>query len=209
MPRANLGRSIDSEANLAKRIAYERRRRHLSYEGLASLMTAHGCAIQGSAIYKIEKGDPPRRVTVDELVALARVFDVKIDELHELLKPMELIEKEYAEELINDLNETLDTWSSLLFRTYGAYLQCIALEIENPDLAEYIDRRHDFYVSQTDIEVTIDDRDVRQWMEEDVREFLMPLAQAFMQGLVKVAERRAQIYYSEANREKVDADGQH
>ena len=54
-----------------------------------------------------------------------------------------------------------------------------------------------------------DDQDVRQWVEEDVRKFLVPLAKAFMQGLVKVAERRVQVYYSEPDSEKVGTAGQH
>jgi transcriptional regulator with XRE-family HTH domain len=204
VPRPNRGRTLASEANLARRIARERDRRDLSYEALAQAMTEQGCAIQGSAIYKIEKGNPPRRVTVDELVALAKVFDLPIDDI---LKPMELIEKERAEELITELNETLDLFSSLVFRTYAAYLQCIALEIENPELAEFVDRQHEFYVSRTDVEVMNDDPEVGKWMEDDFREFLLPLAQAFMQGLVKVADRRAQIVLRDD--ENGSADGEH
>jgi hypothetical protein len=205
MPRANPGRSIASEANLAKRIAYERRRRHLSYEALASLMTDQGCAIQGSAIYKIEKADPPRRVTVDELVALKGAFGVKTTD--ELLKPMELIEKEYAEELITELNEMFHAWPRLIFRTYATYLQCIALAIENPDLAEYVDRQQQFFASQADLEVSQATSDNR--IEEDFQRLVLPLALDFMLRLMKEAEMRAQLYYSEANPEKVGADGQH
>jgi transcriptional regulator with XRE-family HTH domain len=205
MPRLNPGRTLASEANLARRIAYERDARGLSYEALAAAMTEQGCAIQGSAIYKIEKSDPPRRVTVDELVALAKVFDLKIDDI---LKPMALIEKKRAEELIAELNETLDLFSTLVFRTYAVYLQCIALEIENPELAEFVDHQHEFYVSRTDVEFTNDDPGVRKWMEEDFREFLLPLAQAFMQELVKIADRRAKLFYR-GDDESGWADGKH
>ena len=45
-----------------------------SYTGLAQRMTAQGCAIDQSALYKIEKGNPRRRISVDELVALREVF---------------------------------------------------------------------------------------------------------------------------------------
>lgn len=208
MPRPNKARSIASEANLRRRIAHERDVRGLSYEALAQAMTDRGCAIPGSALFKIEKGDPPRRVTVDELVALAGVFDVTIDEL---LKPMEFIEKERAEALIVELNETLDELASLIFRIYAAYLRCIALEIENPELAEYVDRKHDFYVSRIERGVAGDvDTETRRWLEEDFRDALLPLAQAFMRGLVTVAQHRAKIAYgwSEAEEaEKVNADG--
>jgi transcriptional regulator with XRE-family HTH domain len=85
MPRPNAPRSIASEQNLARRIAYERERQGMSYAGLAQRMTEHGCAIDQSALYKIEKANPPRRITVDELVALAQVFETTVDDL--LLPP--------------------------------------------------------------------------------------------------------------------------
>ena len=81
MPRPNKDRTINSEADLAKRISEERLRRGWTFDGLASRMTDAGCAIKGSAIYKIEKGSPPRRVTVDELVGFARVFETPIERL--------------------------------------------------------------------------------------------------------------------------------
>lgn len=81
MPRPNKARTLGSERTLAQRIAYEREARDLTYERLADKMTQAGCSIQPSAIYKIEKGDPPRRVTVDELVALANVFEVGLEDM--------------------------------------------------------------------------------------------------------------------------------
>jgi transcriptional regulator with XRE-family HTH domain len=213
MPKVNPGRSIDSEANLADRIAYERRRRHLSYEGLAALMTDEGCAIQGSAIYKIEKGDPPRRVTVDELVALTRVFDVKTTD--ELLKSMKLIEEEEAEALLTELNEEFHAWPRLLFHTYTAYLRCIGLKIQRPDLAEFVDYQRRFFASRADLkvpQVTSDKRGTAQWerwMEEDFIQVVLPLALEFQMRLSKVAAKRARVYFGEADPEKVGADGQH
>jgi transcriptional regulator with XRE-family HTH domain len=81
VPRPNPPRSIATEQTLARRIAYEREKRGMSYEGLALRMTKTGCPINASALYKIEKADPPRRITVNELVALARVFEVPVNEL--------------------------------------------------------------------------------------------------------------------------------
>lgn len=81
MPRPNPPRSLQSEDNLAQRIAYEREQRGLTYEGLAQRLTDVGCPIQGSAIYKIEKGMPRRRIVVDELVALGKVFYLEITDL--------------------------------------------------------------------------------------------------------------------------------
>jgi transcriptional regulator with XRE-family HTH domain len=136
MPRPNRARSIASEANLAKRIAYERHQRDLSYEGLAKLMTEAGCAIQGSAIYKIEKGDPPRRVTVDELVALARVFEATIEEL---LTPIELIEQRQAKELIAELDRVTEQLADTTVRLFNMYIEYGVLTINNPELGEYVD----------------------------------------------------------------------
>lgn len=81
MPRPNRPRTIRIEADLAKRISYERERHRMSYDGLADRMTKIGCAIQASAIYKIEKGDPPRRITLNEAVAFAEVFGVPLEDL--------------------------------------------------------------------------------------------------------------------------------
>lgn len=85
MPRPNPPRSLQGEAGLAQRIGYERTRRGWTYDGLAKRLTNAGCPIQASAVFKIEKGSPRRRITVDELVAFSRVFEVDAEEL--LLPP--------------------------------------------------------------------------------------------------------------------------
>ncbi|HWI41999.1 MAG TPA: helix-turn-helix transcriptional regulator [Nocardioides sp.] len=96
MARRNANRSIGSERALARRVAWEREKRGWSYEGLASRMTLEGCPIQASALFKIEKSDPPRRITVDELVALARVMNTTPDEL---LRPVEVVLHDEIREL--------------------------------------------------------------------------------------------------------------
>ena len=53
----------------------------MTYEGLAARMTRAGCPINASALYKIEKADPPRRITVDELVSLRKVFEMELADL--------------------------------------------------------------------------------------------------------------------------------
>lgn len=138
MPRPNLARSIASEAKLAKRIAHEREDRGLSYEGLAKLMTDAGCAIQGSAIYKIEKGDPPRRVTVDELVALARVFEA--GSIDEMLTPVELVERRQAQKLIAELGAAGEMFSETIARMMRLLIQFNKLADRNSELFEYVDR---------------------------------------------------------------------
>jgi transcriptional regulator with XRE-family HTH domain len=88
MPRVNPLRTLVNEGNLARRIAYERERAGQSYAGLAKRMEEAGYPMQASALFKIEKGEPPRRITVDELVGFSMVFGVPVDEL---LMPPELV----------------------------------------------------------------------------------------------------------------------
>jgi len=85
MPRPNRPRSVLAEVNLAQRVAHERAARRWSPEGLARRMADAGCSINVSAIYRIEQADPPRRITVDELVGFSRVFGIPVQEL--LLPP--------------------------------------------------------------------------------------------------------------------------
>lgn len=112
MPRTNPGRSIDSEANLAERVARERKRLGLSYQGLADAMAAAGCPVDRSAMYRIESGTPPRRISVDELVAFSRVFDTSVDEL---LVPVELIDQARAQELVAGFQRAAETLSAASF----------------------------------------------------------------------------------------------
>ena len=81
MPPRNPGRSLAGEKQVAERIAHERERRGWSYEQLARAMTHAGCPMNQSAIHKIEKGNPPRRITVEELLGFARVFETNVSDL--------------------------------------------------------------------------------------------------------------------------------
>jgi transcriptional regulator with XRE-family HTH domain len=81
MSRPNKKRSIGAETRLAERIVIERAARGWSIDTLANAMSECGCSIQPSAIYKIEKGEPRRRITVDELVALSDVWAIPVERL--------------------------------------------------------------------------------------------------------------------------------
>jgi len=135
MPRHNPARSIASESNLALRIAVERDQRGLSYEGLARLMADVGCPIQGSAIYRIEKGDPPRRVTVDELVAFGAVFELSIDEM---LIPVEIVDQKEAKRLVSEMAETTSLLGETVGRTFGMWFDYFSLCRVKPEVGEYI-----------------------------------------------------------------------
>lgn len=104
MPRPNRDRSLENEQNLARRIALEREGRGMTYEGLARRMSDAGCATHASALYKVEKGNPPRRVTVSELIALASIFETPIEDL---LMPPELRNEREAWDLLHSLTENL------------------------------------------------------------------------------------------------------
>ena len=110
MPRPNKRRAVLAEDNLARRIAAERDARGWTNDGLAKRMTDVGCAMTGSAIFKIEKGEPRRRIVVDELVAFASVFGVPISEL--LVPPEVVADAEAARRVVD--------WSLLDDRAHAA-----------------------------------------------------------------------------------------
>lgn len=81
MPRPKPVRQVNHERHLARRIAEERERADWSMERLAQRMTEAGCAMDKSAIYRIESGNPPRRITLDEAVTFANVFKLNLNDL--------------------------------------------------------------------------------------------------------------------------------
>jgi len=97
MPRPNVPREIYAEDHLAARLTIEREREGWTYASLAARMTNAGCPIDKTAIYKIEKGEPRRRIVVDELVAFAKVFGLSLEEL---LVPPELAMKKQVTDLV-------------------------------------------------------------------------------------------------------------
>lgn len=101
MPRQNATRSIFAERSVAQRILYERKERGMSVEGLAERMKQVGCPIQVSALYRIENANPPRRITVDELVAFSEVFGIPVPEL---LLPLETVHRRAVVELALQLD---------------------------------------------------------------------------------------------------------
>lgn len=83
MSKQNQPRTMGVEDLIAQRVADLRKSSVpvMSYETLATRMAAVGCPIHPSALHRIETGSPRRKVTVDELVALAQVFEVSVDSL--------------------------------------------------------------------------------------------------------------------------------
>lgn len=97
MPRTNAGRDLTRERSVATRVAYERDRREWSLETMARRLTEAGCPIPASAIYKIEKGEPPRSITVIEFLTFAEVFGLSPEEL---LEPVEVAQSRVLQRLV-------------------------------------------------------------------------------------------------------------
>lgn len=137
MPRPNRIRSVEGETNLARRIQRERNLRGWSYETLASKMTEAGCPIQGSAIYKVEKGgEKRRRVTVDELIALAQVFDVTVENL---LTPVEVLRTQRGQEVLKEIEAGEEKLHDAVVMLVNAWTEYWDLAAYEPDLKEYVD----------------------------------------------------------------------
>ncbi|MFZ1410591.1 MAG: helix-turn-helix transcriptional regulator [Micropruina sp.] len=137
MARPNPKRSIGFEANLARRIATEREARRMSYGKLARLMTAAGCPIQSSSLYKIENSEPRRRITVDELQALSMVFLIPVEDL---LRPIELVKQERANELARRMSSAHDEiiTNALIIRDIYAEMLGLWAEFKDEDILEFI-----------------------------------------------------------------------
>lgn len=127
------------EANLAKRIERLRRKEGWSYETLATKMTEAGCAISKAAVYSIEQGDPPRRITVNELIALAEIFTA--GDVAELLKPVELVEREWAESVAADFISATSTLDDAYAGIVRAGMRLAGISKDAPELAEFVAHR--------------------------------------------------------------------
>lgn len=79
MARRNRPRDVGAADRLAANVKGLREARGWTPESLAHRMTASGCPIAVSAIYKIEKEG--RSVDPDELVTFAALFEVSTDDL--------------------------------------------------------------------------------------------------------------------------------
>ena len=73
--------ALVAEATVARRIRFERENRDWSPAKLAQQMTAAGYPLNQSAIWRIENGDPPRRVNLEEAVGFAKVFEMGLEDL--------------------------------------------------------------------------------------------------------------------------------
>lgn len=135
MPRPNPGRSLRTERDLARRITHERERLGMSYAGLGERMTRAGCPINQSALYKIEKGVPPRGISVSELVALSDVFGVPVQDL---LLPVDLVLTARTSELLSEWDEAVIDAREASSRVEEAWQQLRA-HAEHPAVIERLE----------------------------------------------------------------------
>lgn len=110
MPRPNPSRALGREDHLARTIKRLREQHGMSYAGLARRMADVGCPVQPSALYKIEEATPRRRITIDELFALSRVFELSLEELVAL--PGELPAQQ-AEEALRGQFGVVHDWNRI------------------------------------------------------------------------------------------------
>ncbi|WP_275778960.1 hypothetical protein [Paenarthrobacter sp. Y-19] len=99
-----------AEKVLAEKIETLRLEHGWSYGDLSELMERAGCPIERSSIQKIIKGNPPRKITVNELVAFASVFKISVERLLQPdLSPADRIREEHeiVLERVKDLMEYL------------------------------------------------------------------------------------------------------
>lgn len=64
------------EKKAVSAIAHQRRARGLSYEQLARMVTAAGTPVNASALHRMEKGTPPRRLTLSDLIGIAQALQI-------------------------------------------------------------------------------------------------------------------------------------
>ena len=135
MARNNRPRSIGGERNLAERIRRQRALVGWSPSDLARAMTNAGCSIATSAIYRIEDDENPRKISVDELITLAQVFDTTVESL---LTPVEVLDKEKAQETLKQLDDAQARMIEAIGDTLTGVSTMLDLAVFEPELYEYV-----------------------------------------------------------------------
>jgi transcriptional regulator with XRE-family HTH domain len=124
---------LASEDALARRITYEREERGWSPGGLADLMTKAGVPMNQSAIWKIEKGEPRRKITVTELLGFTKVFELSVGDL---LTAPELIPHQRAQKLCAQWIWRFNQFENALVSCDRARTKLAAHLADHPDATE-------------------------------------------------------------------------
>lgn len=128
-------KELGREAHLATRIAEELKARGWSQERLAREMTRVGCPVPQSAISKIVKPGRggPRAITVDEAIALSRVFDIPLEAL--LLPPAVYYDAIVLQDIARGPAERLAVDER--FFEYAQFVQTVALHTADAKWSTY------------------------------------------------------------------------
>jgi transcriptional regulator with XRE-family HTH domain len=140
MPKRTPG-VLETEENVAAHVQREREARGWSTAELAKRMTRAGCPMNQSAVWRIESGEPRRRITVEELLGFARVFRLSIDDLlspdperaeeRQLMQEVEVYLHGLKEE--RKLRRFTETWMAVLVTRVWVYRD---LEERIPDFIQ-------------------------------------------------------------------------
>ncbi|MER6486566.1 helix-turn-helix transcriptional regulator [Streptomyces virginiae] len=146
-----------SEGNAAARIGLEREVRGWSTTELAARMTKVGVPMNQTAVWRIENGNPRRKITLDEALGFARVFELPLEELMSpALDGLDLDGRRIVQEAVEAFYESRDAQDRLHHAVVaiseyieahpegskGIHLQVLRLmgeEREARALAEYIE----------------------------------------------------------------------
>jgi transcriptional regulator with XRE-family HTH domain len=124
---------LKSEDALARRIVYEREERGWNPGRLAQKMTKAGCPMNQSAIWKIENGEPRRKITVNELLGFAKVFELSVGDL---LTAPELIPHQRAQKLCAQWIWRFNEFENALVSCDRARTKLAAHLADHPDATE-------------------------------------------------------------------------
>lgn len=117
----------------------------MSYEGLASRMVGVGCPINASAIYKIEKADPPRRITVDELIGFSKVLNIQIEEL---LLPPEVVASQELRTFVTAFDAAREEADAANAKAGEAQKRLRAFLADHPELVTSLEQQTKAWVEQ-------------------------------------------------------------
>jgi transcriptional regulator with XRE-family HTH domain len=118
---------------LAERLAVERRRRGWSTRELGRRMTEAGCEVPPNAVSRIERHE--RDLSVMELVALSRVFDLPVSDL---LAPAEWLRQKQAEGLLLRARANDAALVGAVRELVELVLEVLFLADEDEDALEYL-----------------------------------------------------------------------
>lgn len=145
-----------SEGNVATRVALEREVRGWSTTELAQRITRAGVPLNQSAIWRIENGDPRRRINLDEALGFSRVFELPLEELMSpALEGLGIEERRLIQEAVEAFYERQEATDRLHHATvalsehitshpdasrgiHEQFLRLMSAEREARALAEYV-----------------------------------------------------------------------